>query len=89
MAAWKKIAVLNVGLIIGIGLSLFILPSSTPVWLWGAASASVVMALNVFSIARRSPTEPRGSISIAGQVGGGIAVALLLVELLVRVLSHS
>jgi len=48
MKPWKKFAAINVGALIGIGLSLFIVPPNTPFWMWLAISTATIAIFNFF-----------------------------------------
>jgi hypothetical protein len=46
MGTWKKIALVNGGGLVGIIISLFIVSSPTPLWLWATLSGVALTALN-------------------------------------------
>jgi len=54
---WKKFALVNVGGLIGIVLSLFIVPGKTPVHLWAICAGGVLILMNYFFVFRRTKTE--------------------------------
>jgi hypothetical protein len=43
---WKRVLLINVGALVGIGISLFIVPEETPLWLWAAISLGALAILN-------------------------------------------
>jgi branched-subunit amino acid ABC-type transport system permease component len=59
MTGRKKIIVLNLAWLAGIGLSIFIVPDNTPFWLWVAIALATIAILN-FLLYRRL-TKPLGA----------------------------
>jgi hypothetical protein len=61
MKTWKRFAVINVGVLTGIGLSLFLVPPNTPFWLWAIIATAIIGGFNflLYKTQRRSPTKPK------------------------------
>lgn len=53
---WKKYALVNLGAIFGAGVSLFIVPENTPLWIWATMACITVFLLN-YLVIRRGSTE--------------------------------
>ena len=87
-SSWKVIVLVNVGGVIGVGVSLFTIPPSTPLWLWASMSGLVLATLNYLLLRRRRITTdgPRSGLrsGLATTVAGSIGVVFLLVELILR-----
>jgi hypothetical protein len=82
--SWKVIVLVNVGALIGVGVSLFTIPPRTPLWLWASVSCLVLAILNyLFLRQRRMPTE-RPRVGLTTTLVGSIGVVFLLVELILR-----
>jgi hypothetical protein len=66
MKAWKQYTLLNIGAVIGVGISLFIVPENTPLRLWAIMSFISIALLNYGLYLRRHPTrkQARGTIII-------------------------
>jgi hypothetical protein len=60
MKPWKKCAAINVGALIGIGLSLLVVPPNTPFWLWLAISIATIAIVNFFLYRRLK--KPPGAL---------------------------
>jgi len=48
MSTWKKVALLNVSGLFGIGLSLFMVPPQIPLWIWASLSVLCLAVFNLF-----------------------------------------
>jgi hypothetical protein len=87
MTTWKKFAILNAGALVGILASLFIVPASTPLWIWGVSSALAVLLFNYGALKYRpSPDRKKGGMSSTIVIALGFG--LLLLELAIRFLTH-
>jgi len=86
MRMWKRVALLNVGALVGALAVLFSVPESTPAWVWALASIGCLVILN-FAMFRR-----RGSRGGEGVPNGSaetvMAVVLLILVVLDLVLSR-
>jgi uncharacterized membrane protein YfcA len=89
MTTWKRALLVNAGGVIGIGVSLLIVPAQTPLWLWAVVAVVVLMVLNyVFLIWRRTDqsapqrTPSRSTIVIC------LGCIVLLFDLVLRYLHH-
>jgi hypothetical protein len=62
MKPWKKYAAINVGAVLGVGLSIFIVPDNTPFWLWLTIGTATIAIFNFFLYRRmqRPPGKPQG-----------------------------
>lgn len=75
---------MNMGGLFGIGLSLFIVPPRTPLWIWATLSVLCLAAFNCFLVLRlRRNTSERKTDPLSGVVIG-LAFALLVLELAFR-----
>jgi hypothetical protein len=84
MSRWKKVALVNVGGLLGIGLSLFIVPPQTPLWIWATLSVLCLAVFNCFLFRRlRRSTSERKADSKSGVVIW-LAFVLLVLELVFR-----
>jgi hypothetical protein len=59
MSTWKNIAIVNAGGLAGITISLFIVSPQTPLWLFAALSAAVLVGLNYFCFRRQTASGER------------------------------
>ncbi len=53
MTKWKRIALVNLGALGGAVAALFIVPETTPVWIWGLLSLVVLLTLNIIVVRRK------------------------------------
>lgn len=58
---WRRLLLLNVGILTGIVASAFVVPRSTPVWVWALVSGAALLGLNWAFLANRRPAAQRGS----------------------------
>jgi hypothetical protein len=81
MKTWKKFALLNVACLIGIGLSVLILPGSTLFWQWATIALVTVALFNflAYRTIRRAPAKSKMDPGIAAL--GWIGVGFFLVEI--------
>ena len=86
MSTWKKVALLNGGWLIGIGISLLILPPNTPLWIWAMASVCVFAVLNWVFFIRTQRTTGERKIDPVRRVAAWMGVVFLLLELAFRYL---
>jgi hypothetical protein len=86
MSTWKKVALLNVSGLFGIGLSLFMVPPQTPLWIWASLSVLCLAVFNLFLFRRlrrgigernAPPTGPAGSSLPARFSDVGKTVAII------------
>ena len=88
MNAWKKVAVVNIGGLLGIGVSLFIVPPHTPLWIWAAASALCLIVLNHFFIRRLQRGAGKRNANSTSSVVIYLSFIVLLLELVFRYWHH-
>jgi multisubunit Na+/H+ antiporter MnhB subunit len=63
----KPFIVVNVGGIIGAIASLFLVPESTPLWLWGVCVATILIAINLLAWRRKRnprPADPERNVML-------------------------
>jgi uncharacterized membrane protein YfcA len=79
MSTWKKLALLNAGWVIGIFISLFLVPPSTPLWLWATVSGLFIAILNYifFGRQRRAPNRRKNDAMTTAVASVGLLVLLL------------
>jgi len=88
---WQIFAALNVGLVLGISASLFMVPGNTPFWLWAAISGCFIMAANYLLFARlRKTSEPESTKDTKlSPVLAWVGVLIFLLDLVLRLIQHS
>jgi hypothetical protein len=84
MSTWKKVALVNGGWVIGIVISLFVVPPSTPLWLWATVSGLVLAVLNYLFFGQQRRATSGRKIGPMATVVGGLGVLVLLLELIFR-----
>ena len=80
MSTSKQLVLVNVAVIIGIAISLFGVPGSTPLWLWASVAAVFLAVSNLLLVVRRGGTvvrAPRSTRTIVISVGA----ALLFIDI--------
>ena len=88
MSSWKNVALVNVGGLLGIGVSLFIVPPNTPLWIWATASVACLAALNYFLIRRLQKSADERTVRPTANIVMWLGVIVLLVELVFRYWHH-
>lgn len=85
---WQKFTVLNVGILLGIVASNFMLPSNTPAWLWAAISIVVIITMNYLLVRklRSAAGTPREQVK-GSTVIIAVGFLIVLIDMLVR-LAH-
>ena len=84
MKTWKKVTLVNVGCLLGIGVSLFIVPPNTRLWVWATSSVVCLAGFNFFLHRRlQKGTGERKTGFTTGIVIFVGALAILL-ELIIR-----
>lgn len=87
MKLWQKMSLLNFAGVIGIASSMFVLPASTPFWLWIVSSIVVLAALNVaFYVRQRKPTSGSSPTSMRAKIIIAVGAAIWLLDILAHVL---
>ena len=84
MSTWKKVTLVNGGWLIGIAISLFIVPPNTPLWLWATVSGTVLAVMNYFFFGRQRGIASERKVGLMGTVVGGAGLIVLLLELIFR-----
>lgn len=89
MPTWKKALVVNVGGVIGVAISLFIVPAQTSLWLWAIVAVAVLTVLNfVFLVWRRKDRNDPQRKPSRSTVVICLGCVVLLVDLVLRYLRH-
>jgi hypothetical protein len=88
---WQKFTLLNVGLLLGVLASLFMVPGNTPTWLWAAISTTVVASMNYLAFARLRKVERGESIKYTKLTTLVIALGFVffLIDLFLSLTRHS
>lgn len=83
MSKVKQVAVLNVGWLAGITISLFTVPGNTPFWLWACIAGVSLCALNAMVLLRQRqrPDQSRPSSRTAAIIIY-MGVALLIIDVI-------
>ena len=88
MPTWKKALLVNAGGVIGVAISLFIVPAQTSFWLWVVVSVTILLVLNhVFFFWRQTGHSDQEKPSRSTLVIC-LGCIVLLVDLMLRYL-HS
>jgi hypothetical protein len=56
---WRRVLLINMGLLAGISISLFIVPQNTPLWIWVVSSLAFLVAMNYAQFAWHSTIARR------------------------------
>ena len=90
MKKWQKFTVLNAGLFLGVLASIFVVPSDTPVWLWGAISIVVIAAMN-YALFRKlkSAAGAQGEQSKGSTLIIAVGFLTFVIDLLYRFVHRS
>ena len=84
MKPWKKYVALNLGMVIGVFVSIFIAPESTPVWIWALVACTFLAVMNYLLFRKlRSGQSPESK-----RAGWGIAILGLVFLLLDLILTR-
>jgi hypothetical protein len=83
MSKGRQLVLLNACLLLGIGLSIFIVPGNTPFWLWTSVAAAFLCILNATTLFRGDkPTDQTSGARRTRTTIIFLAMAFLLVDLL-------
>jgi len=88
---WQKFTLLNLGALVGVFASLFMVPANTPTWLWAAIAGVVIAVLNYLLLAKLKKVE-RGESTKDTGLSTMVVVAGFLVfifDLFFRLAGHS
>ena len=88
MSTWKKVAFVNVGGLLGIGISLFAVPPNTPLWIWAAASVVWLAGFNYLLIRRMQKGTGAHKVGSSTSIVLWLGVVVLLLELAFRYWHH-
>lgn len=76
MRAWKKYLFLNLGMLVGFLLAIFLVPGSTPFWLFSLIAGAYLVYMN-YSLRRRL-TDPGARLNRSADWSVTIIALLLL-----------
>jgi hypothetical protein len=84
---WQKLSLMNVAFLLGIASSIFVVPASTPFFILLAASAVVLVTLNVamFRRLRKTTSGAKPATSKTWNVIIAICVAFWILDVLVHI----
>ena len=88
MSTWKRILLLNGGMLIGIFVSIFLTPPDTPVWLWATISVVVMAVMNFLALRRLRMPDAKPKSSLSRTIVIWLGVLVLLLDLAYRYLSR-
>jgi hypothetical protein len=77
----KKVAIVNGGSLVGIAVSLFIVPPTPPMWVWAIACVLCLSVLNFFLFRRVRKGSGERKVSLASSLVVGLGFGVLLLEL--------
>jgi protein-S-isoprenylcysteine O-methyltransferase Ste14 len=82
MSTWKKVTLVNVGCVVGIGVSLLLVPPNTRLWVWATLSLVVLAGFNFFLLRhlKTNTGERRAGPHIVMWLG----VVALMIDLVAR-----
>jgi hypothetical protein len=84
MKAWKKYAAINVGMCVGLFISIFVAPENTPLWVWAAIACTFLAVMNYRLFRRlRKGQNPQST-----GTGWGITIVCLVLFLLDLILNR-
>ena len=75
---------MNVGGLVGIGVSIFIVPPETPLWIWATASMVCLAVFNYLLIRRLQKSTGASKVSSAPSIVIWLGVVVLLLEVVLR-----
>jgi hypothetical protein len=81
MTPLRKFLIFNVAAVLGLVVSLFIVPGNTPFWLWGVIAIVVVAGLNVSLALKRQGNRPDSKATIRTAIIG-LGAALLVIDII-------
>jgi ABC-type branched-subunit amino acid transport system permease subunit len=85
VTTWKRALVVNVGALLGIGISLFVVSPRTPLWLFAILSVVSVAVLNYVCFGwRRTANGETGSSPSKSKVVICLGCLVLLLDLILR-----
>ncbi|MGH9715727.1 MAG: hypothetical protein ACRD4R_03225 [Candidatus Acidiferrales bacterium] len=90
-SAWQKYAVLNAGMVLGCLASVFMLPGSTPVWIWVSVCVAVIAMMNFFAFTRLRKDNKKQSSSGSRFTTAVVFVGFLIfaLDLAFHLIHHS
>jgi hypothetical protein len=83
---WKRIALVNGGGLVGIIISLFIVSSPTPLWLWATLAGVALATLNYVCFGWRRTAGSEGTSGTKSTAIMILGSVVLLLELIFRYL---
>jgi hypothetical protein len=84
MRRWKRLLPINAAAVVGITISVFLVPDGTPLWIWGIVALLVLFLANILAVTQVKPAVPPAIYSARG-VWIWLGLAILIIDLF---LSH-
>jgi hypothetical protein len=84
MSKRKRLFVINVATLAGIAISIFLVPRTTPIWLWGSVSCAVLVIANLVVIRRPTKSSSQVRTALNAPILLGLAIVLEILALIVR-----
>lgn len=81
MTIRQKLVVPNIAAVVGLLISLFIVPGDTPLWLWGVIAVVVIGILNVCLILKRQRARRDSPVTVRTAIIA-LGAALLLMDVI-------
>ena len=78
MKPWKKVVLMNGAWAIGVLVSIFILPPSTPVWLWDRSVRTIIVVFNCLLFMRKQVSIGERKVGLTNTLAGSLAFLILL-----------
>jgi uncharacterized membrane protein YfcA len=88
MSTWKKVLAVNSAGLLGVILSLFIVPSQTPLWMWAIVSVVVLFVLNYLCFGWRRRVNDKGIDKTKSTAVIALGFVVLLMDLILRWFHH-
>lgn len=87
MKKWKWLVIINGSCLLGILVSLFIVPTRTPFWIWAIVSGVALILANALFL-RREPTARPRKTPLWGDIVISLGFFALILDLLFRYASR-
>jgi hypothetical protein len=84
MSGWKKAMLMNGGWLMGIVISLFVVPPKTPLWMWGTVSGLALVLLNYLFFGRQRKAAGGRKVGLVTTVVGGLGILILFLDVILR-----
>lgn len=84
MSGWKKVMLVNGGWLIGVVISLFVVPPKTPLWAWATVSGLALVLLNYLVFGRQRKATGGRKAGLVTTVVGGLGILILVLDVILR-----